>query len=90
LLDAKARLCRRDARPALLSAIQGGFGNAVQVLLDAKAAVNQGPIHPLKYAYEQGRADVVQLLLDAKADVNFATEPASDDDEDTDQSDGEW
>jgi hypothetical protein len=70
LLDAKARLCRRDARPALLSAIQGGFGNAVQLLVDAKAAVNQGPIPPLKYAYEQGRADVVQLLLDAKADVH--------------------
>jgi hypothetical protein len=93
LLDAKARLCRREARPALLSAIQGGFGNAVQVLLDAKAAVNQGPIHPLKYAYEQGRADVVQLLLDANADVHNTTHLASSDDSDSGNdtgNDGEW
>jgi hypothetical protein len=90
LLEAKAQLCHRGGKSALVAAVEGGFVNAVQLLVDAKANVNRGPVHPLELAHQQGRDDVVQLLLDAKADVNFATEPPSDDDADAEQSDGEW
>jgi hypothetical protein len=90
LLEAKAQLCRRGGKSALVAALEGGFVNVVQLLVDAKTNVNRGPLHPLELAHQQGRDDVVQLLLDAKADVNFVTEPASDDDEDADQSDAAW
>jgi hypothetical protein len=62
LLEAGAPLCRLNAWPALFSAIEGGHCATVQLLLDAKASANSGPLYPLGIA-RKARFDVAQMRL---------------------------